>query len=181
MADIRNPTCSKHEFLPPICFSKDQGFPGHSAFCLTTVDILCTRLKSPTFFSALPCRICRFKLTWSSRCNKTTSVCLFLFNGCFMEWPNVLSLRWHVICDVFFALFWFWGKKCDDTTICFTFSISSIQKEMYKKLYASARLLTICNALGWSLSVGYTTKLLHPGTPSRTTQAEIFMVLMAYV
>ena len=104
MADIRNPTCSKHEFLPPICFSKDQGFPGHSAFCLTTVDILCTRLKSPTFFSALPCRICRFKLTWSSRCNKTTSVCLFLFNGCFMEWPNVLSLRWHVICDVFFCI-----------------------------------------------------------------------------
>ena len=72
---------------------------------------------------------------------------------------------WHI-----FALFWFWGQKCDDTTICFTFSISFIQKEMYKKLHASARLLTICNTLGWSLSVGYTTKFLHLGTPRRSTQ-----------
>ena len=40
---------------------------------------------------------------------------------------------WHI-----FALFWFWGQRWDDTTICFTFSISFIQKERYKKLHASA-------------------------------------------
>ena len=33
-----------------------------------------------------------------------------------------------------FALFWFWGQTCDDTTICPTFSISLIQREKYKKV-----------------------------------------------
>ena len=98
--------------------------------------------KSDIFFISLPCRICRFKLRWSSRCNITTSVCLFIFDGCFMEWPNVLSMRWHVILDIF-CVIWFWGQKCDDTKICLAFSISFLQKEIYKKLHASARLLTI--------------------------------------
>ena len=34
---------------------------------------------------ALPCRICRFKLRCSSRCNKTTCICPFPFEGCLME------------------------------------------------------------------------------------------------
>ena len=43
VADIRNPTCFKTRILFLIRFPKEQGFPGHSAFCLTTVGILCTR------------------------------------------------------------------------------------------------------------------------------------------
>ena len=72
-----------------------------------------------------------------------------------------------------FALCWFWEKKCEDTTKCSTLSISFIQKEIYKKLHASARLPTMCNTLGWSLSARYTTKFLHLGAPTATTQAEI--------
>ena len=102
-------TCSKHEFIFPIGFLRDQDFPGHSASCPPPVGILCTRLRSPMFFSSLPCRICRFKLRLSSRCYKATYVCLFPFDGCFMEWPNVLSFRWHVICDIFLRYFDFEG------------------------------------------------------------------------
>ena len=58
--------------------------------------------------------------------------------------------------------------------------ISLIQRDIYKKLHASARLLTICNSLGWSLSAGYTTEFLHLGTRRSGTQAEISMVLMAW-
>ena len=73
----------------------------------------------------------------------------------------------------FSALCWFWGKKCDDTTKYSTLSISFIQKGIYKKLYASARLPAMCSTLGWSLSAGYTRKYLHLGAPRNATQAEI--------
>ena len=56
MADIRNPTCFKTRISIPIRFSKDQGCPGYSAFCLTPVGILCTRLPKSGVFqcSAVP-------------------------------------------------------------------------------------------------------------------------------
>ena len=63
------------------------------------------------FFSALPLGICRFKLRWSSRCNRTASVCLFPFDGWFMEWPNVLPLLWHLTWDIFWHYFNFEGKN----------------------------------------------------------------------
>ena len=59
VADIRNPTCFKSRILFPIRFAKDQGFPRHDTLCITPVGVLCTRLQSPMFFSALPYRICR--------------------------------------------------------------------------------------------------------------------------
>ena len=78
--------------------------------------------KAPCFFSVLPCRICLFKLRLSSRCSKSTTVCLFLFTDVLWNDP-MRCLLWHVICDMFFALFLSWGQKCDDSTVCFTFSI----------------------------------------------------------
>ena len=63
-------------------------------------------------------------------------------------------------------------KKCDITK-CSPLSISFIQKEIYKKLHASAHLPTMCNTLGWYLSTGYAPKFLHLGAPMNTTQAGI--------
>ena len=72
-----------------------------------------------------------------------------------------------------FAIFWFLEQICDDITIYSTVSFSSIQKEIYKKWHADARLLAIWHTLVWCLSYGYTTKFLRLGTPGNTTQAEI--------
>ena len=40
------------------------------------------------------------------------------------------------------ALFWFWGLRCDDITICATFSDLLAWAETYKTVHASARLQT---------------------------------------
>ena len=176
---------SKHEFYSLSVFQRTKASQDILTF-VKRLLVFCvhdSRLQtSPMFFSAFRicrmCRICGLILWWSLRCNKTTTVCLFLFDDALWQWPNVLSLRWHVILDLFCILF-FLGQKCDDTAIFSTFCISFIEKEIYKKLHASARLLTICNTLGRSLSARYTTKFLHLGTPRNTIQEKSLMVLMA--
>ena len=109
------------------------------------------------------------------------SVCLILFDGCFMKWPNALSLHWHIIWDIFTHYFESEGKDVAPQYVPHLLSRS--YKRRSTKLHASAGLLTICKSMEWSLSVGYTTKFLRQGTHyGNATQAEIFRsVLMAWV
>ena len=56
------------------------------------------------------------------------------------------------------ALFLFWGRRCDDTTSCATFSTSWCT-ETHRSAHASARLQT-CNTMGRCFHDGYTKKFL---------------------
>ena len=107
---MRNTTFFKTRISIPIRFSKDQDVPGPSAFCLTPVSILCTRLKV-RYLSVL----CRAGYAYSN----SGKVCDMIKQRLY-AYSLLMYAHWNDQCLVFvlackmghsFALCWFWEKK----------------------------------------------------------------------
>ena len=96
-----------------------------------------SRFQSSTCVRVPPCRICRLDFRQRSRCNKAIpenqSLLLNILKDSPMLWLYA-GAYFGQIC----ALFWFWGPRDDDTTICAAFSDLLVWTETYKTVPVQA-------------------------------------------